>query len=241
MLLTRSSGASRYPDRMPLIIAHRGASVAAPENTIAAFETARDMGSDWVELDVRRAACGTPVVHHDAHLADGRVICELPAGDLPGSIPTLEDALVACGPMGVDIEIKSEVADPDFDDDHAVVDTTVEVAKRVLPTERILVSSFDMTAVNRARDIDPAVPTGFITADDVGVEVSVGRAVAHGHDVIKPDDALVTGRFVEAAHEAGLTVYTWTVDDPRRMSQLAELDVDGIITNVPDVARREVG
>lgn len=226
---------------MPLIIAHRGASAAAPENTIAAFELALDMGADWVELDVRRTGCGTAVVHHDAHLADGRPLCELTVGDLPDDVPTLEDVLVACGPMGVDIEIKSEVADPDFDEDHRIVDASVEVAKRVLPAERTLVSSFDMTAVNRARDIDPDVPTGFITSDDIGVEVSVGRAVAHGHGVIKPGDALVTGRFVEAAHEAGLIVYTWTVDDPRRMTQLAELGIDGIITNVPDVARRELG
>lgn len=226
---------------MPLIIAHRGASAAAPENTIAAFELARDMGADWVELDVRRAACGTPVVHHDAHLADGRLVCELTVEELPETVPTLEHALVACGPMGADIEIKSDTADPDFDEDHRVVDATVEVAKRVLPAERILVSSFDMTAVNRARDLDVGVPTGFITSDDIGVEVSVGRALAHGHDAIKPDDALVTGRFVEAAHEAGLTVYTWTVDDPRRMHELVGLGIDGIITNVPDVARRELG
>ena len=226
---------------MPLIIAHRGASAAAPENTIAAFELAREMGADWVELDVRRAACGTPVVHHDAHLADGRAVCELTAHELPNHVATLHDVLVACGPMGVDVEIKSDPRDPDYDEDHPIVEATVEVANAVLPSDRLLVSSFDMTAVNRVRDVDPTVPTGFITYDDVGAEVSVGRAVAHGHGVIKPDDALVTRRFVDVAHEAGLLVYTWTVDDPARMVELAELGIDGITTNVPDIARGALG
>lgn len=226
---------------MSLIIAHRGASAAAPENTIAAFELALEMGADWVELDVRRAACGTPVVHHDAHLGNGQALCELAVPDLPAHVSTLHDVLVACGPMGVDIEIKSDPGDPDYDEEHRIVDATVAVARRILPLDRLLVSSFDMTAVNKVNDIDATVPTGFITADDVGVEVSVGRAVAHGHEVIKPDNALVTGRFIDVAHEAGLLVYTWTVDDPDRIAELAELGIDGITTNVPDVARRALG
>ena len=222
---------------MPLVIAHRGASALVMENTIEAFEKARELGADWVELDVRRAACGTPVVHHDAELSDGRAICTLAASDLPGHVATLHDVLVACGSMGVDIEIKSDPTDPDYDEDHAVVDATVDVARRVLPAERTLISSFDMSAVNRVHDVTSRVPTGFITSDSVGAEVSVGRAVAHGHSVIKPADRLVTGRFVDAAHAADLQVFTWTIDDRGRMAELARLGVDGIITNTPDVAR----
>ena len=226
---------------MPLVIAHRGASAVATENTIEAFEQALAMGADWVELDVRRAACGTPVVHHDAELDDGRAIWETPAADLPDHVSSLHDVLVACGPMGVDIEIKSDPAEPDYDDDHAVVDATVDVARRVLPADRTLISSFDMAAVNRVHDLTSGISTGFLTADTVGVEVSVGRAVAHGHAVILPYEAIVTGRFVRAAHEAGLLVYTWTVDDPGRMVELAGFGVDGIITNTPDVARAALG
>ena len=226
---------------MPLVIAHRGASAAERENTLAAFERALEMKADWVELDVRRCADGTPVVHHDAELADGRAICELMPDQLPEHVATLHDVLVACGPMGVDIEIKSDPADPDYDDDHAIVDATVAVARSVLPADRTLISSFDMSAVNRVHDLPTTIPTGFITMDDVGAEVSVGRAVAHGHQVIKPYDGLVTDRFVEAAHEAGLLVYVWTVDDGKRMTHLAEMGVDGITTNVPDGARNVLG
>ena len=62
---------------MVRVIAHRGASAAAPENTIEAFLLARELGADWVELDARRTRDGAIVVHHDDTLADGRVIVEL--------------------------------------------------------------------------------------------------------------------------------------------------------------------
>ena len=82
-------------------MAHRGASLAEPENTVAAFERARELGADWVELDARRSADGVVVVHHDAHLADGRLIADLTMDELPDGIPSLAEALEACDGMGV--------------------------------------------------------------------------------------------------------------------------------------------
>ena len=70
-----------------------------------------------MELDVRRTADGVLVVHHDAHLADGRAIVELAAADLPDAVPTLAAALDACAGMGVNIEIKNNHPDPDLDPD----------------------------------------------------------------------------------------------------------------------------
>jgi glycerophosphoryl diester phosphodiesterase len=80
---------------MTTIIAHRGASRAERENTLAAFARAGGLGADGVELDVRRTADDRLVVHHDPRLADGRVIVDTPARDLPGHIPSLEAALAA--------------------------------------------------------------------------------------------------------------------------------------------------
>ena len=68
---------------MTTVIAHRGASNAFPENTVAAFRGAHEMGADMVELDVRRTADGRLAIHHDAHLPDGRAICDVASGDLP--------------------------------------------------------------------------------------------------------------------------------------------------------------
>ena len=78
------------------VIAHRGASAAAPENTLAAFDLARRMGADAVELDVRRTRDGVLVVHHNPGLADGRHIRDTDAADLPATVPDLGAALDAC-------------------------------------------------------------------------------------------------------------------------------------------------
>ena len=105
---------------MTLVIAHRGASKAFPENTIDAFAAAAEMGADWVELDVRHTACGNIVVHHDPVTADGSLIREQKLADLPGHISTLEDVIDACGDMGVNIEIKNEPDEDDYDPEHQI-------------------------------------------------------------------------------------------------------------------------
>lgn len=220
---------------MTLIIAHRGASKAYTENTLDAFRGAAEMGADWVELDVRRTACGSIVVHHDAALADGRLLRDLERGDLPEHVATLDEAIDACGEMGVNIEIKNDPADDDFDPEHLMVPEVVRSARR-LARNKVLISSFDMGAINAVHDIDPSMPTGFLTDDVVGPEVSIGRVTAHDHSAVNPGDDVVTQRWIDDAHDAELAVYVWTVDDPKRMKQLQKMGVDGIITNVPDVA-----
>ena len=223
---------------MTLVIAHRGASKAFTENTIEAFVGAAEMGADWVELDVRRTACGSIVVHHDATTPDGRLISEQKVGDLPDHVSTLEDVIDACGEMGVNIEIKNEPTEDDYDPEHLMVPRIVEIARNKLTKDRTLITSFDMGAINAVHDIDKNMPTGFLTMDETGPEVSVGRASAHDHVAINPWDEIVTPRWISAANDAGLAVYVWTVDDPKRMKQLAKMGVAGIITNVPDVAAK---
>lgn len=221
---------------MTLIVAHRGASKAHTENTVEAFEAAAEMGADWVELDVRRTACGSIVVHHDNHLADGRLLRDLEVGDLPGHIATLETVIEACGDMGVNIEIKNEPDEEDFDPEHNMVPEVVRVARARLLRAQTLITSFDMGAINAVHDIDRTMPTGFLTMDDIGPEVAIGRVKAHDHVAVNPWDEIVTARWVDEAHDADLTVNVWTVDDPKRMKALVKMGVDGIITNVPDVA-----
>ena len=222
---------------MTLVIAHRGASKAFRENTLAAFHGALEMGADWVELDVRRTKCGSTVVHHDATLEDGRLLRDLNVDELPEHVSTLEAVIDACGDMGVNIEIKNGPEDEDYDPEHHIVPGIVEIARAKLARDKVLVTSFDMGAINAVHDIDPNMATGFLTVDDVGPEVSIGRAAAHNHVAINPWDDIVTPRWVREAREAGLAIYVWTVDDPKRMVELAKMGVTGIITNVPDIAR----
>lgn len=223
---------------MVRVIAHRGASAAAPENTVEAFRLAAELGADWVELDVRRTADGAMVVHHDPHLADGRLIVDLPRGEVPEHIPDLATALDACAGMQVNIEIKNGPEEPDFDPDDAVAGGVVELVQARAEVDAVLVSCFHLPTLDRVRALDPAIATAYLhgpvfrTWDDLAAEVA-----DHGHSTIHPWYWIVDRWYMEAARRHGLEVNTWTVDDPARMAALVDLGVAGLCTNVPDVAR----
>src|SRR2546423_10159318 len=146
---------------MTVVVAHRGASARFAENTIDAFRGAREFGADWVELDVRRTADGGLAVHHDAHLPDGRPIVELRAADLPDTVPDLGQALDACEPLGVNVEIKNLPGEPDFDPACAIVDGVAAVV--ATRSQAILVSSFHTETLDRLRDVEPSVDTALVT------------------------------------------------------------------------------
>ena len=218
---------------MTSIIAHRGASAVERENTIAAFARAAALGADGVELDVRRTADDRLVVHHDARLPDGRVLRATPAADLPDHIPSLTAALDACAGMFVNVEIKNDPGDPDFD-------PTEWVAHRVCAAlagrgggPRWLISSFRLESVAVCRTVLPSVRTAWLVATlDTDV---VARTAAGGHAALHPWDPIVDEALIHGAHAAGLAINTWTCDDPDRMRQLIGWGIDGICTNVPDV------
>ena len=109
----------------PAVMAHRGASKAEPENTVAAFQRAGAMGAHAVELDVRRTSDGVLVVHHNPHLHDLRLIAATPYADLPDAVPTLGEALDACAGMWVNVEIKNDPEEPDFDPTESIADETI--------------------------------------------------------------------------------------------------------------------
>lgn len=225
---------------MTLVIAHRGASATAAENTLEAFELAREQGADWVELDARRSSDGVVVVSHDASLADGRLIIETNRDDLPESIPSLAEALEVCDSMGVNIEIKNLPDDPDYDADNAVSDAVAGLVQAYLGVERALVTSFNMDALDRMRAVDPTIPCGWLTFDLGDPASAISRVQAHSLASINPYDATVDASLVRRAHEAGIAVHVWTVDDADRMAQLIGFGVDGIITNDPRVGREVV-
>lgn len=217
---------------MTLVIAHRGASRAEPENTIAAFERAVRMGADSVELDVRRTADDHLVVHHDPHLPDGRIIRATQRAALPAAIPELSAALDACDGIAVNIEIKNDPREPDHDPADRVVE---QLADDLGPgSARWLVSSFRWETVARCRERLPAVRTAFLTStlDPATIE----RTASAGHQAIHPWDRVVDEASIRHAHALGLAVNVWTCDDPERMRELMAWGVDGICTNVPDVA-----
>ncbi len=219
-----------------LVIGHRGASSAHPPgNTIEAFRAALSLGADWVELDVRRTADGWLAVHHDAQLPGGHAIHATPFDALPAWVPSLEAALDACEGLGVNIEIKNHPDEPDFDPTLEVVGRLLEVLEQsaTLP-QQVLISAFHLPTVDRVRDLRPDLPTAHLVLEMSASEIRA--AAAGGHRAIHPWFTAITREKVEQAASAGLAVNTWTVDDPDEIRRLADLGVDGLVTNVPDVA-----
>lgn len=215
---------------------HRGASRSHKENTIEAFLAAKEQGGDGIELDVRRSADDVLVVHHDAALDDGRLVFETTADDLPDYVPTLVAVLDAVSDQWVNIEVKNHPSDPDYDAEHGISVAVAGLVAAFEMTHRVLVSSFDMDSIQRIRLTDPSIPIGWLVWGQADPAQLIGRAQAQDCASINPHDLLVDASFVRRANEAGLAVNVWTVDDPDRIRELAGFGVDGIITNVPDIA-----
>jgi glycerophosphoryl diester phosphodiesterase len=246
-----------------LVIGHRGAPQIEPENTVASFRAATDLGADGVELDVRRTADGRLAICHDAHLPDGRAIVGTPWSEVPDQVPDLAAALDACRGLGlVNVEIKNWPGDVDFDASLALVDTVVSalLARPADERARLLVSCFHLPSVDRVRDLAPDLATAWLvigpgvgagtpgvdgtTGSDTGVDpvaAMVAETAEHGHRALHPHHAFVTPELVERAHAAGVAVNTWTCDDPDRIRWLADIGVDGIVTNAPDLALSALG
>lgn len=195
---------------------------------------ARELDADWVELDVHALADGGLVVHHDPELPDGRALHDLVTAELPQWVPLLDAVLVACGPMGVNVEIK---ADGPLPLRPALVADTIALLERSGDTDRFLITSFEPSILDAVRASAPQLRTGVLTMDDPMVDGLLDGIAAAGHCAINPWNGRVTAAMVTAAHARGLEVNVWTVDDPVRIRELAAFGVDGIITNVPDLCR----
>jgi glycerophosphoryl diester phosphodiesterase len=211
----------------PLVLAHRGASRAAAENTPEAFQLALRLGADGVELDARRAARGELVVYHDHELA-GTAVRRLLDPPLPG----LAAALDASAGGLVNVELKT-----DGDSASGAAAALCGLLLRRGGRDRVLASSFDPTALRTVRALQPSIPTALV----IGAEADVGAALAEAarahHRALHPKSELVDRLLVEHARALGIALHAWTVNDADEVARLARLGIDGVITDVPDVAR----
>jgi glycerophosphoryl diester phosphodiesterase len=226
----------------PAVIAHRGASGEAPENTPAAFRRALALGVDGVELDVHLSSDGEPVVIHDPRLdrtTDGHglvtehslaSIRALDAGRWFGEaftgerLPTLAEALDLLRPVRVVIEIKNG---PIY---HVGIAARVAAVVREVGHPNVTVSSFDHPVLLEVRAAS-LLPTAVLfvarPVDPVRLARDAGAACVH------PQWAFATPDLVAAAHAAGLCVEAWTVDDPPLIRGLIAAGADGIMSNHP--------
>lgn len=230
----------------PLIIAHRGASLNCPENTIPAFEAAITSGADAVELDVRWTADNHAVVVHDAAVFnDGRktAIRDLSLSELnrlssqrKAPIPTLLETLQ----WGRD---KTSMVF-DIKDLRHEEDLIRELATSGFPP-RSVISSFRLTVIGRLKALRPEWATAWIigrTGPALLRRLLIGpiitRALRWGATALHFNYCWINPELLKRCRQEGLKVAVWTVDDEPTISRLAAMGVDAIITNAPDVARR---
>lgn len=239
----------------PLILGHRGASAYAPENTLAAFNLAFEMGADGIELDVTLTRDGVPVVIHDDTVdrttnGQGAVkdltleqIQQLDASykfeQYRGEkIPTLAQVLRAVGKRGiVNIELKSTTYKTD-----GIEAATLAVIEDTGTADHVLISSFNPFALQRMRALDPRLPRGLLYANDLPIYLRRAwlRPLAHPN-AMHPHYSMITPAFAAWAKDKGYQINTWTVNEPADAQRLIALGVNAIITNVPDVMRQIVG
>lgn len=210
----------------PLIIAHRGASEDAPENTIAAFRLAIVQCADGLECDLRMSADGRIVISHDDSLARTHDrptrIAEMSAAELAAfAVPTLSETLATVrGKLQIiNLELKEPIV-PE------TLDATIGPAR-----EGIVLSSFDTEVIKATRDALPHLPFWLLT--NHGTSVAIAQAQALGCVGIHVWHRTATPRFIAHAARAGFPVYVWTLDDLRRAGILAGRGVAGITTNAP--------
>jgi glycerophosphoryl diester phosphodiesterase len=226
------------------VVGHRGAMGYCPENTMASFQRALELGADWIELDVHLSRDGHLIVIHDEALdrtTDGHglvrdhTLAELKQLDAGSGerIPTLEEVLVWARERNtvVDIEIKNA---PIYY--KGIEEAVVSALHRQEMFEQVIVISFDHSAVARVKSLDARVATGVLYAcrpTDGGVAL----ARAAQADAVLPHWSYVTAEDVAQAHSADLSVAPWATSDPNVLRELVQKGVDAIGTNHPDVLR----
>jgi len=171
-------------------------------------------------------------------LSDGHQINLLNKDELPSHICTLEEALDACEGMWVNIEIKNDETEPDFDPAEVLAGKTVAMLRGRGAPNQWLISSFRRETIDAVHTLWPELPTAWLTTtvDDSEAENLAADLRASGHSALHPSVRRLTRYVVDTMHLHGLSVNTWTIDDPVRMAELLEWGIDGLCTNKPDVA-----
>jgi glycerophosphoryl diester phosphodiesterase len=224
----------------PRVFAHRGGSALASENTIAAFDNGMALGADGLELDVHLSRDGVVVVHHDANLdrtttlsgpIAARSVDELARVD----VPTLADVLARYPDVPIVIELK--VNSP------ALAAAVIDVVRSARAVPRVCLGSFGLRVLRAARALEPAIATSAAREEvrwalyRTWCRWPVTRVAWAGYQIpeLAGRTRVVSKRFVDDAHWAGLGVQVWTVDAEDDARRLLGWGVDALITDRPDI------
>jgi glycerophosphoryl diester phosphodiesterase len=259
--LVATPAIAAQPEKVSVITtAHRGAMAYAPENTLAAFEVGIEQKATWIESDVQLSKDGVAVLIHDTTLtrttnveevfpdrapwkvADFTLdeIKQLDAGSWFGEefageqVPTLAQMVsqVRSSRSGIIMELKSPELYPGVEQEVIdVFDSFPGYVNSALASERLAVQSFNWDSMATYAELQPEVPVGLLGT----VPVAELADYAEWADQVNPNYGAVTADYVDAVHEAGMVINTYTVNAVADMARLLDYGVDGIITNRPDV------
>ncbi len=225
--------------RKTLVIAHRGASGERPENTLPAYALAVEQRADMIEIDLHRTRDGAIVVTHDEDLSGlggkGEIaeatLDEVRALDAGAGepVPTLDEVLDRFGEqIPFNLELKRATS---AEYSRLEQETLGAVCGRgLLP--RMLFSSFYDPVLARLRSLSSDARIGLLISRKFPYR-AVARAKALGAEALHPEDSIVTTDLVREAHDAGLAVYVFTVDEEADLRRFLEMGVDGMFTNFP--------
>lgn len=229
----------------PVITAHRGDSIHAPENTLAAFQYAIDLGADCIELDVRQTKDHVLVVIHDADLkrltGQKTKIAESTYEELASldigshfssefagtTICTLEEALAFCqGRADLNIELKTS------DGDEGLAQDVVSLVTQYDYTDHCVIASQSLASLKQVKQLDSNLKTIYL------------MPVAYGNfrnltyiDGFSIKSVYITRKLVNHIHDSGRVIYAWTVNDRDTMEHMYSLGVDCLVTDYPELAR----
>jgi len=214
----------------PLVIAHRGASSIELENSLAAFRAAALQGADGVELDIHATADGELIVHHDetiggTHIAQSSAAA-IAALRLKNSepVPTLDQALAAIPlPLQVFVEVKS--LPPRWDE------RLFATLDRGPNPGGYAVHSFDHRIIRRLSEKRPTLRCGVLSSSYPIRPVAALKDA--GASILWQERTVADEMLVRTLHDARMSLFVWTVDDPADLARFVALGVDGICTNVP--------
>lgn len=226
----------------PTVMAHRGLSADAPENTLYAFSDAISVGADFIELDVQQTRDGVLVVMHDSNLkrttgvnkdiwdVDYADIQNLDAGSwfdpayANARIPTLEETLQFVDKrVKLNIEIKPTKHGTD-----TLEQDVAELITQYQYTDACYVTSFSYGSLKKVKEVNPEIRTGYLMSVAYGQFYSLKYA-----DAFSLNKVFVTSQVVNAAHQQGKQIFAWTVNSMSEVRSLCNLHVDSIITDDP--------
>ena len=244
------------------LVAHRGGSSLAPQNTLAAFRNALNFPISAIELDVHMSRDGRAIVFHDytvEKLTNGAGnILDLDFDYLrslnaaahytggwpePQQIPTLSEALtLAKGRVQVYIEIKPSKRDGVFGRYPNIVETVAEEVRAAAMLDQVLLISFDWQVLPHIKTLEPSLKTGALVSTDVwnprekgALSILTEQVAALGCDWINMDSRLFSGEMPEIIHQSGFRLGLWTVNTLRAMRRFANAGADSLTSDRPDL------